>query len=154
MLTSLMAALGRAMIAMDTTDFGNFLVHPLIQPPNKLEFLSENVTIDPADGTVSFDARLYNDVWRCRLVRGAKGKPRAIVTVAPPDNLLNSDETKALALTLGKDVSQYFNEIVFELDGVFFNLRDMMVTDKGTSPSVMLNLGIKVVKFPTRNLAF
>lgn len=138
---------------MDKNDFGNFLVHPLIQStvPNNLQFRSDNVTIDPAAGSVKFDAVLDNDIWRCTLTRGTKGKPRAIVAVTPPHNLLGSDK---LAETLSKDVSLYFNEIIFELDGVFFNLRDMMVTDKGTSPSVMLNLGIKVVKFPTRNLAF
>ena len=143
------------MIAMDKTDFGNFLVHPLIQStvPNNLQFLRDNVTIDPAAGSVNFDAVLDNDKWRCTLIRGTKGKPRAIVTVTPPNSLLESDnsiQALALADTLSKDVSLYFNEIIFELDGVFFNLRDMMVTEKGTSPSVMLNLGIKVVKFPTR----
>ena len=141
------------MIALDKTDFGNFLVHPLIRPPNNLQFLSDNVSIDPVSGSVSFDALLNDYKWRCTLRRGTKGEPRAIASVTSPDDVVSDDES-AVEATLSEEVTAYFNAIVFELDGTFLTFRDMMVTDKGTSPSVMLKMGIKVVKFPSRNLAF
>ena len=44
--------------------------------------------------------------------------------------------------------------MVFELDGTYLSFRDMMVTDKGEAPSVMLALNIKVRKLPSPGIDF
>jgi len=147
------------MIALDKTDFGNFLVHPLVKPPCNLQFMKDNVFIDPDNGTVMFDALRNDEIWRCTLRRGTKGQRRAQITVTrkseTPDNEdLDKADVEALQKHLGRELSQYFNDIVFELDGCFLTFRDLMLTDKGSAPSVMLKMGIKVTRLPSRNLAF
>ena len=54
------------MIALDSTDFGNFLTHPLVKPPilsksDTLEFVREKITIDPTSGTVEFTTTATDD---------------------------------------------------------------------------------------------
>ena len=53
-----------------------------------------------------------------------------------------------------KVTSKFFNEMVFELDGTFLSFGDMMMTNKGKEPSVMLALSILVRKFPSPGLEF
>ena len=45
-------------------------------------------------------------------------------------------------------------EPVVELDGTFLSFGDMMMTNKGKEPSVMLALSILVRKFPSPGLEF
>lgn len=154
------AAKGNAMIALNSVDFGNFITHPLMKPPglpgasdssqDRIKFSKDNVRIDPANGAITFFGSYLGEMWRCTLQRGS-GAKKAVVTVEPTDT---SSETMALASQLTRVVSDFFNDMVFELDGVYLMFRDMMVTPKGDAPSVMLALQIVVEKFPSAGLAF
>ena len=154
------------MIALDKNDFGNFLAHPLIRPPsikanesvgggaNNLLFLRDGVSIDPVLGTVNFYALLHDKKWNCSLRRGDRDHKRAIVEVTPTVEVECGPNTEELSSVLSEEITTYFNDILFELDGTFLTFKDMMITDKGASPSVMFKMGITVEKFPSRNLAF
>jgi hypothetical protein len=65
-----------------------------------------------------------------------------------------SPDLHSTATQLTTAISDFFNEMIFELDGTFLTFRDMMVTGKGGDPSVMLALQITVKKFPSPGLAF
>ena len=152
------------MIALDASDFGNFLTHPLVHPPkisapgsngNNLHFLRDQVSIDPESGTANFFAMYNGEKWAFALRRGESNESRAVVTVTPAQPLETQEENMgSLRTELSEKISEYFNTIVFELDGTFLTFQDMMVTNKGSAPSVMLSMGIKVRKFPSRSLAF
>jgi hypothetical protein len=58
------------------------------------------------------------------------------------------------ASELSEAMTKFFNELTYELDGTFLSYRDMMVTDKGSAPSVMLALSILVRKFPSPGVDF
>jgi hypothetical protein len=147
------------MIALDNLDFGNFITHPLIRPPvvpvsdttdgSPLKFLKEGAQIDPVQGTVTFRVTLMGLEWKCALQRGPTEEKRAIWW-----NLCPDAGHRATARVLTNALTDYFNELEFELDGTMLSFRDMMVTDKGASPSVMLALNIVVRKFPSPGVAF
>lgn len=167
------------MIALSATDFGNFITHPLMKPPSpptnfnnnnhiiarnsKLVFLREDVSLNPSLGTVTFYGKYAGSKWKFTLRRAAESSarnaPKAIIhaTIAEfredRDNgtNLNYEETEKM---LASSTSQFFNEMVFELDGTFLSFEDMMLTDKGKEPSVMLSLRIKVKKFPSPGIEF
>jgi hypothetical protein len=151
-------ARGTAMIAMNANDFGNFITHPLVRPPvvtlNKntppLVFLKDNVQIDTASGFVvfyfSYMDETYKAVLKRNLVSGA-----AMVGVLPANK---TEGWKTVARALNDTLSKFFNELVFELDGTFLSFRDMMTTDKGGEPKVLLSLDIVVYKFPSPGLEF
>ena len=151
-------AKGKAMVALTSEDFGSFITHPLLQPPGlmqsgaSIEFLREGTFVDPA-GTVTFFAKCLDSKWECVLKRGTENTLRAVVEVTPvnPEPTLDSVAT---ARELTEILSRFFNEMVFELDGTFLSFRDMMVTSKSRTPSVMLSLNIVVRKFPSPGLAF
>jgi hypothetical protein len=156
-------AKGKAMIALDNMDFGNFITHPLIQPPavplsdatdgSPLKFLQKGAQIDPVQGTVTFRVTFMGLEWNCVLQRSSVEEKRALVEVTPviPTGTGESDAT---ARVLTDVLTRYFSELEFELDGTMLSFRDMMVTDKGAAPSVMLSLNIVVRKFPSPGLAF
>jgi hypothetical protein len=154
---------GKAMIALDNLDFGNFITHPLLRPPavplsdatdgSLLKFLREGAQIDPVQGTVTFRVTLMGLEWKCVLQRGATEGNRALIEVTPVVPT-GTDDSDATARVLTDALTAYFNELEFELDGTMLSFRDMMVTDKGLSPSVMLSLNIVVRKFPSPGVAF
>jgi hypothetical protein len=154
-------AKGKAMIALDNLDFGNFITHPLIRPPvvprsdttdgSPLTFLKDGAQIDPVLGTVTFRVTLMGVEWRCALQRGPVEAKRALIEVVP---VVPMPDSSATARVLEDALTDYFNELEFELDGTMLSFRDMMVTDKGASPSVMLALNIVVRKFPSPGVAF
>ena len=156
------ASLGTANVALNGEDFNNFLAHPLLKPPSisgiasddetkNLQFTQDEVIIDPKSKTVTFFVHCNQEKWRCVLKRTNHADRRATIVVSAVEQ---GDNTDDLSLELSEKLTSYFNEIVYELDGTFLTFRDMMITDKGTSPSVLLQMGIKVEKFPSRNLAF
>jgi hypothetical protein len=157
---------GRAMVSLNSKDFGNFITHPLMRPPglpevdgnkassSKLEFLKDGVSLDPSSGTVSFFGTYVDAKWKFTLRRGTNGQ-RALITVTPaevPED--NELDYNSISSGLTDVTSKFFNDMVFELDGTFLTLGDMMLTEKGKEPSVMLSLGILVKKFPSPGLAF
>ena len=146
------------MVALNHVDFGNFITHPLMKPPGLtenggegVEFLKDEISIDPKTGTVTFKGSYMGESWRCTLQRGSD-QQKALVTVSPESS--QSLHLQSAAQDLTVVISAFFNEMVFELDGTFLTFRDMMVTDKGDAPSVMLALSIEVKKFPSPGLAF
>jgi hypothetical protein len=153
-------AIGRAMVALNARDFGNFILHPLLKPPDRIprtkggdavmEFLSEGCVIDPHAASVTFFATYSGSKWRCALTR-SQSDPKARVKVWPT---LETDDSEAMALQLGQVLQDFFNEMVFDLDGTFLSFRDMMITDKGEAPSVMISLNIKVRKLPSPGIDF
>ena len=156
-------AVGKAMIALSQTDFANFITHPLMKPPaavhgNALTFVNEGTAIDATTGTVQFQADCAGKRYQCVLQRGEREDQRAVVQVQPAAGGDNDDMTTlptvASAAQMAESLTAFFNNMVFELDGTFLSFRDMMVTNKGSSPSVMLALDIKVHKLPSRSLAF
>ena len=186
------------MIALSSTDFGNFITHPLIKPPSppqelwtktaaadnkydnindhqsddRLIFLKEDVSVDPSSGRVTFFGTCFGVKWKFILQRAANRIQRQnsnggnvsiqatrVESVSPSSaegeaqqNVQNYDAIIANALTA--TTTKFFNEMIFELDGTFLAFDDMMVTGKGSEPSVMLNLRIKVEKFPSPGLEF
>eukprot|EP00568_Trieres_chinensis_P006180 CAMPEP_0183307720 /NCGR_PEP_ID=MMETSP0160_2-20130417/18947_1 /TAXON_ID=2839 ORGANISM="Odontella Sinensis, Strain Grunow 1884" /NCGR_SAMPLE_ID=MMETSP0160_2 /ASSEMBLY_ACC=CAM_ASM_000250 /LENGTH=333 /DNA_ID=CAMNT_0025471371 /DNA_START=62 /DNA_END=1063 /DNA_ORIENTATION=+ len=153
-------ALGDAMIAMNGADFANFITHPLMRPPSllaePLQFIKEGVVIDAGDGgAVTFFARHKGKQYKCFLMRDTS---RTATTTAKVDVVpVESEEAgdiEQISIELGEVLSDYFNQLTVELDGTFLSYRDMMVTAKGGSPSVMLALSIRVKKFPSPGLAF
>lgn len=151
-------AKGTAMIALNAEDFGNFITHPRMQPPKveslpyaKVQFLRQDTTIDASTGVVSFITQVDGARYRCllkRKVNSQSSQSNALVTVVPE----NADD--AVAGYLENALGRFFNDMVFQLDGTYLSFRDLMVTGKGSSPSIMLSLGICVHKFPSRDLAF
>lgn len=144
------------MVALNSKDFGSFITHPLMKPPGLVnangatfEFVKDGTSIDAKSGTVTFFGKYDGETYKCILSRGKSDTQKAFVKVESqsPELLLTAQE-------LTKVISNFFNEMVFELDGTFLTFRDMMVTAKGGEPSVMLALHITVKKFPSPGLAF
>lgn len=158
-------AKGQAMIALNEVDFGNFVTHPLMKPPGLpgasvngpseegFKFFKDSVKIDPSNGgSVVFFGSYLDERWRLTLTRGGEGK-RAIIKVVPETRNSPIDYEVA-SNELTKVISNFFNQMVFELDGTFLSFKDMMVTAKGDTPSLMLSLSIVVHKFPSPGLTF
>jgi hypothetical protein len=160
------SAEGQAMVALNELDFGSFITHPLMRPPeipdnlvdsnNKLEFVREDVSIDASSGKVTFYGKYVDRLWRFTLERGTKEGRRGVIKVShnyPPES--SEVDLESVALQLTRATSNFFNDMVFELDGVFLSFSDMMLTDKGKKePIIMLSLGILVKKFPSAGLDF
>ena len=154
------------MVALSATDFGNFITHPLMKPPNPpmnsdnnnsiLTFMKENVSVNPSSGTVIFYGMYAGSKWKFSLQRSAETSQKAKISASLMDG--DSDATNSnhdrMAKALASTTSTFFNEMVFELDGTFLSFEDMMLTDKGKEPSAMLSLRIKVEKFPSPGIEF
>ena len=147
------------MIALTSIDFGNFITHPLMKPPGleertekeKIQFLKEGVMVDTATGIVTFYGTYVSEKWSFELRRGAE-EQRAIIDVRPVNATAADLGSASEKLTIL--ISDFFNKMVFELDGTFLTFQDMMVTAKGAEPSLMLSLDITVKKFPSPGLEF
>ena len=154
-------AQGQAMIALNAVDFANFISHPYVRPPvlpnddgkAKFAFLKEGCVVDSATGKVTFFASYMDKRWRLTLSRGSKEK-RAIVVASLEGSSDMYPEHDATCVQISNAISNFFNDLKFELDGTWLSFRDMMVTAKGGSPHLMLQLSITVKKFPSRGLAF
>jgi hypothetical protein len=157
---------GQAMVALNALDFGSFITHPLMRPPelpdnlvdsnNKLEFVKEDVSIDASSGTVTFYGKYVDRLWRFTLERGTEEGRRGVVTVSHNNPSESSEvDLESVAMELTRATSNFFSDMVFELDGTFLTFSDMMLTDKGKKePIIMLSLGILVKKFPSPGLDF
>lgn len=156
-------AIGRAMVALNARDFGNFIVHPLMKPPSaidgddskKIKFLPDGTLIDPATAAVIFYATYTGTKWRCVLQRSPMESKKAMVTVSSVSDEASLDSSQnAISDKIAELLQLFFNEMVFNLDGTYLSFRDMMVTSKGEAPSVMLSLNIKVHKLPSPGIEF
>ena len=152
---------GKAMVALNSLDFGNFITHPLLKPPalmdagGEISFCRDGSVVDPTTGSVVFYATTsqYEGArWKCVLKRGEEDDSRAIIEVSLAEG--GVEEAEDTSEQMSRLLSDFFNKMVFELDGTFLSFRDMMITDKGEAPSVMLALNIVVHKFPSPGLEF
>ena len=60
-------------------------------------------------------------------------------------------------ILLTETLSNFFNEMTFNLDGTYLKYRDMMITkptSSNASPVCMIALNIVVMKFPSPGLDF
>lgn len=141
-------ALGKMMVALNGNDFGNFVNHPLM-PPVELDgetivFAKEGAEVDPLSGTVKFYVNYGGAQWTCLLDRGPENQ-KVVIDVTSATTLRNDMVTHHLSCRL----ANFFNELVWNLDGTYLNYRAFKVTDKGKSPTVMFLLNIKVEKLPS-----
>lgn len=154
-------ALGKAMVALNAKDFSNFISHPLMKTPffadengeAAIEFLPDGASINPSTSSVTFSSLFKNQKWHCSLQRSSETK-KAIVRVSTSKDSSLIAEQELLSEQLSISLQRFFNEMVFELDGTFLSFRDMMVTDRGEAPSVMIALNIKVLKLPSAGTDF
>ena len=150
------------MIALNSVDFGNFITHPYMRPPgtpesgegDRLQFVKDGVAISPRDGSVTFFGTYLDARWKFLLKRGSNGNGAEVVAELDHEIQNRGLNLEAIAPKLATVTSNFFNEMVFELDGTFLSFRDMMVTGKGKDPSVMLALSLLVKKFPSAGLEF
>ena len=161
-------AMGKALVALTANDFGNFITHPLMKTSssfiesiadNSVEFHKDGTIIDAIKSEVMFTCTFRGLRWRCSLMRSSETK-KATVQVKPIDEKDTSSVDNELDIRqssqqmLSEYLERFFNEMVFELDGTYLSYRDMMVTDKGGIPSVMIALNIKVRKLPSPGMDF
>eukprot|EP00526_Cylindrotheca_closterium_P017513 CAMPEP_0113635786 /NCGR_PEP_ID=MMETSP0017_2-20120614/18658_1 /TAXON_ID=2856 /ORGANISM="Cylindrotheca closterium" /LENGTH=310 /DNA_ID=CAMNT_0000546589 /DNA_START=61 /DNA_END=993 /DNA_ORIENTATION=+ /assembly_acc=CAM_ASM_000147 len=156
---------GRAMVALNSDDFGKFITHPLMKPPgivgdaseddSRLEFMKENVSLDAKTGIVTFFGTYLGQTWQFTLQRGSDEEKALIKASLHKSSQSDANaDWESVARQLTEITSKFFNEMVFELDGTFLSFSDMMLTGKGQEPIIMLSLGILVKKFPSPGLDF
>lgn len=147
-------ARGNALVTFNSKDFGNFLTHPLLQAPqyklngeiHNLQFLKENVIIDPKTSSVTFFTRFLNSTYRCILTRSTTNDEAIIRVVSP-----SSSDNNNVSTQMSNILTKYFNSLIFDLEGTFVSYRDMALNSDG---NVMIELNILVKKFPSRKLNF
>lgn len=162
---------GKAMIALDAHDFGNFITHPRTQPPPSIrigqqqqqqqqserpQILTRGISIDGVQGTVAFAVEFAGQAWQCTLERCSNQEGTVQVSVdtktssSPsledngnvPHDHDDDNDNNMLATELSTSLTQFFNNLCYQVDGTRLSYQDMMVTDKGAAPSVMLALSI------------
>jgi len=167
-------AVGKAMIAFNSKDFGSFLTHPLLaaQTPSFADrgnfvFSAQGVDIQHGDGRVVFEGVFVGEKWRCELKRGSTNSRRAAIDVThvPSEEdgtssssspSLSIQDKDAIEMELTMVISQFFSDLVFELDGTFLSFQDMNLFNPkdGSGAQVLMALGITVRKFPSPGLEF
>ena len=179
-------AIGKAMIALDTADFRNFITHPLFEAQSPslsgkgddglFEFLTEGIEImsSPTDkdagGVVVFYGNCLGKKWRCELRRGPGNSVpsnRAVVEVTPVSSSLyesglEHEESRQLSVL----ISNFFNALVFELDGTYLSFKDLIIHTPSENRKtndlsahagkshVLIALAIKVKKLPSSGTPF
>ncbi len=145
-------AKGVAMIAFDSIDFGNFLIHPLLQSQvpvllnnykdnsgsnmkeKKFVFVKDSINIQMDqninnNGCVTFYGNCMGQRWKCVLKRGLVQK--ADIQVIHQESLddnnksLSEEDIQSLEIELTMIVTTFFNELIFELDGTFLSFKDL-----------------------------
>lgn len=154
------------MVALSATDFGNFITHPLIKPPsprtndvtdlseNGLTFEKENVAVNPSTGTVIFYGNYAGLKWKFTLQRSTDSPHKAKIQATLDEYGDEGIDHKGIEESLASETSNFFNNMVFDLDGTHLSFEDMMLTDKGKESSVLLSLQIVVKKFPSPGIEF
>jgi len=165
-------AVGKAMVALDDRDFGNFLTHPLLEGQiprigeERFEFDKKNVVIedevDDEQGCVVFFGTCGGESWRCVLKKAGEnvGQNAAIeVTHLASNSDVDADadvvDIAAMSTELTMVITDFFNNLVFELDGTYLKFQDMKVhRTKDQESQILISLGITVRKFPSPGVAF
>jgi len=136
-------------------------------------FQKDNITIQndaSGDGYVTFYGHCMGQRWKCILKRGvststdSKGRAASIQVyhngnIAGNTDTVDGDIT-SLEMELTMIISNFFNELVFELDGTFLSFRDLRFHTTSTKSvgksksNILFALDITVKKFPSPGLAF
>lgn len=152
-------AKGKAMVALTSEDFGNFITHPLLKSQipqvNGFQLLKDNVLVDGGSNQVIFHGEAQGSRYQCTLTRrGASGG--ALVQVQQMSTSDSDSSAEQMSKELSSRLSQFFNQLVFELDGTFLRFHDMMImAPRNSGPTtLMLALSIEVHKFPSPGMAF
>lgn len=153
---------GKAVINLNAEDFSNFITHPLMVPPTvkdnsyqgEINFIKEGTRIEPSNGgSVHFNTEFNGQRWKCMLKGTNRNGQKASIGVAPAIKATD-DSWKPAAKLLSQSLSEFFNKMVFELDGTYLSFRDMLVPVNLPEPSVTLFLDIRVKKFPSKGMDF
>lgn len=185
-------AKGVAMIAFDSIDFGNFLMHPLLQSQvpvlssnykgnsgsnmeeKKFVFVKDSINIQMDEninnnGSVIFYGKCMGQRWKCILKRGLvqKADIQVIHQESLDDKTLSEEDIQSLEIELTMLITNFFNELIFELDGTFLSFKDLKFhlpiksnssnvgsTNDMNEANIMFALDITVRKFPSPGLAF
>ena len=169
-------AVGKAMVALDYRDFGNFLTHPLLEGQiprisigdehERFEFDNKNVVIDDENGCVVFYGTCGGESWRCVLSKavdnGGQNAAIEVTHIASDSNDDSNDDDidvdidiAAMSMELTMVITDFFNNLVFELDGTYLSFQDMKVhKTKDQQSQILISLGITVRKFPSPGVAF
>lgn len=156
-------AKGKALVAFNSQDFGNFITYPLLKSQiskrimTDFQFLKENISIDAMSNHVTFYGKSYDGaLYKCLLSRSAAG---ASVQVHPMSSSQDSSgNTATMSHKLAKNLTRFFNQLVLELDGTYLNFQDFRINASRASGSdtstLLLALSIEVHKLPSRGSAF
>eukprot|EP00548_Thalassiothrix_antarctica_P006770 CAMPEP_0194139358 /NCGR_PEP_ID=MMETSP0152-20130528/9000_1 /TAXON_ID=1049557 /ORGANISM="Thalassiothrix antarctica, Strain L6-D1" /LENGTH=100 /DNA_ID=CAMNT_0038837149 /DNA_START=759 /DNA_END=1061 /DNA_ORIENTATION=+ len=68
--------------------------------------------------------------------------------------IATSMDTISVNTELSERMSDFFNNLIFELDGTYLKFQDMQLTSVKKNDWLMLQLNIKVHKFPSKGLSF
>lgn len=156
-------ARGTAMVSFDATDFGNFLIHPLIIAPShrhegkghKVRFLQGNTIIDAKSSSVTFFIEYLEKSWKCVLTNPSQSTNAQIQVFLSNGRDNISEEEKLLEFGLSNTITNFFNNMIIDLSGTYVSFNGMSVNEnERVSPTVLIGLNILVKKFPSRKLAF
>ncbi len=128
------------------------------------------------DGNVIFFGHCMGKRWKCVLKRGlsttsSNGRAASIQvyhvgSIVDSDSdpvLLSQGDITSLETELTMIISNFFNELVFELDGTFLSFKDLKFhtsskksnkASGGSKSNILFALDITVKKFPSPGLAF
>eukprot|EP00590_Aulacoseira_subarctica_P000693 CAMPEP_0172416372 /NCGR_PEP_ID=MMETSP1064-20121228/2850_1 /TAXON_ID=202472 /ORGANISM="Aulacoseira subarctica , Strain CCAP 1002/5" /LENGTH=243 /DNA_ID=CAMNT_0013153969 /DNA_START=351 /DNA_END=1082 /DNA_ORIENTATION=+ len=148
-------AKGKALVALTSHDFGNFITHPLLKQQisqiHGFQLKKENVWIDGINNRVIFYGETQDASYECALSRNGSAGGASVQVRSMSE--ATGDRSKELSAKL----SQFFNQLIFELDGTFLSFHDMRVnspSNKSGQATLMLALSIEVHKLPSRGLEF
>lgn len=156
---------------------------PKVSSGEKFEFVKDDVEIDNGnvgnvgnEENVIFYGECKGQRWKCTLKRGLENKrikgggrlaDIQVIHQYQLDNGKNDSangilameegEIQALETELTMVLTNFFNELVFELDGTFLSYKDLKFHTTKKAPSetnIMFALDIMVKKFPSPGLAF
>lgn len=137
---------GEAKIEFNEKDFENLLLHPLLTAApvkghklEKFEFMRGDCKINPSTKTICFAGRWKGR--RRRIALSERGDGKLVGTMLPT---FVEDEDK-----IGESMSQYFDNLELDLDGVSFKFKNMGFGVRDSMSLVTLSLDIVVTKVPS-----
>jgi|NOAtaT_6_FD_contig_61_1142964_length_1384_multi_6_in_0_out_0_1 hypothetical protein len=157
-------AKGKALVAFNSQDFGNFITYPLLKSQiskrimTEFQFLKDNIAIDAMRNHVTFYGKSHDGtLYKCILSRSANSG--ASVQVYPSSSTQDtSGNTATRSQELATNLTRFFNQLVLELDGTYLNFHDFRINASRSSGSdtatLVLALSIEVHKLPSRGSAF
>lgn len=142
---------GRAVVAFDARDFGNFLMHRLVHQAHlsgrRFLFSGANVSIDPDARVIRFDGK-----WGDYDVQVELSQPNPNAQLVAKVTRENGEDIlgEAELVALGEDISDYFNTLEIDLDGPTLRFQKLSFEGCGaTGATFRLHLSFVVRKLPS-----